>query len=141
MHHDHQESNFHNDLMRLLDLPSQVLAHVASFCVGSLKNLRLTNSRISHASTPALFRSFTIVPHATSFANLLAVSRSSLARHVHDITYDVRMLSSVSDVKMAFEANEFSLVGTDMSAKQEEDLRLVGQLRKESFQIGRKQLK
>lgn len=106
-------------MLQLLDLPSEVLAHVASFCLASLKPLRLTSSRLSQASTPSLFRSVTLVPHRTSFENLLALSRSLLSHHVHDIVYDVRLLCSIPDIKMAFEANEFRLVGenTDGSRK------------------------
>lgn len=120
-------------MVQLLDLPSEVLTHVASFCVKSLKDLRLTNARISQAATPALFRSVVIVPHATSFENLLALSRSPLARHVHDVVYDVRVLSSIPDVKMAFEANEFSLVGTNVNVSRKKIFALLDEYGKQAL--------
>jgi hypothetical protein len=103
-------------MVHLLDLPFEVLTHIASFSLGSRKHVRLTSSRLSQASTPALFRSVTLVPHRTSFENLLALSRSPLSHHVHDVVYDVRLLCSIPDIKMAFEANEFRLVGQNMDA-------------------------
>ena len=120
-------------MLELLDLPSEILAHVAGFCPPSLKDLRLTNSRICQISTPALFRSVTIVPHATSFENLLSVSQSALAHHVHDIVYDVRVLSSIPDIRMAFEANEFSLVGTDIDVSRKKIFSLLDEYEKQAF--------
>jgi hypothetical protein len=99
-------------MLNLLDLPTEVLEVICSFSTNTLKDLRLTNSRLLLASTPPLFRNIVIVPHATSFANMLALSQSPLARHVHEIVYDVRTLSSIADIKMAFEANEFAFAGS-----------------------------
>ena len=120
-------------MLQLLDLPSEILARVAGFSSHSLKDLRLTNSRISQISTPALFRSVTIVPHATSFENLLSISRSALAQHVHDVVYDVRVLSSIPDIRMAFEANEFSLVGTDIDVSRKKIFSLLDEYEKQAF--------
>lgn len=120
-------------MLQLLDLPSEVLAHVAGFCLASLKGLRLVNSRISQASTPSLFRSVTIVPHRTSFGNLLALSRSPLSHHVHEVVYDVRMISSIPDIKMAFEANEFRLVGANIDASRKKIFALLDRYEKEAL--------
>lgn len=120
-------------MLHLLDLPAEVLELICSFSTSTLKDLRLTNLPLSQASTPHLFRSIVLVPHATSFANLLALSQSSLARHVHDIVYDVRMLSSIADIKLAFTITDPTLIGTEVDIRRKRLFSLLDDYEKKAF--------